>query len=235
MQSTTLKNVSSSSDATERDRIFAKLNQEDEEFRRKIVDLHRKLSDVDEGSKLELASPDSLRNVKEEHRLKELESVALRAEESSNRNAEKINFERLQKEAYAAIAIGAIEPTDNRRRYRQLDAQHDRRKQLEFMIKKSKSNKLLEESYNQNNGDNTIATSESNFLNRLRIKRRSLKLLSFLSGKAYDRSQEERAGKFLKMYMPEKATNPQNTICIHHTSRDRRFWKLRSRRRSSST
>lgn len=234
MQSTTLKNVSSSSDVIERDRIFAKLSQEDEEFRRKIVDLHRKLSDVDEGSKLESTSPDSSRNVKEaDDRLKELELVARRAEESNNRNAEKISFEILQKEAYAAIAIGAVEPTD-RRRYRKLDAQHDRRKQLEFVLRKS-GNKLGEESYARNNGSNSIETSETNFLNRLRIKRRSLKLLSFLSGKAYDKSHEERTARLLKMYMPEKTTNAHNTICIHHTSRDRRFWKLRSRRRSSST
>lgn len=227
MQSTTLKNVSSSSDVIERDRIFAKLSQEDEEFRRKIVDLHRKLSDVDEASKLELTSPDSSKNVKEADRLKELELVARRAEESNNRNAEKISFEILQKEAYAAIA------TDGSR-HGKLDAQYDHRKQLEFMIRKS-NNKLGEESYSQNNGRNPIETSETNFLNRLRIKRRSLKLLSFLSGKAYDRSQEERAARLLKMYMPEKTTNTHNTICIHHTSRDRRFWKLRSRRRSSST
>ncbi|KAL2738015.1 uncharacterized protein V1478_002101 [Vespula squamosa] len=234
LQSTTLKNVSSSSDVIERDRIFAKLSQEDEEFRRKIVDLHRKLSDVDEGSKLELTSPDSSKNIEEaDDRLKELELVARRAEESNNRNADKISFEILQKEAYAAIAIGAVEPTD-RRTYRKLDAQHDRRKQLEFMIRRS-NNKLGEESYSRNNGGNSIETSETNFLNRLRIKRRSLKLLSFLSGKAYDKSQEERAARLLKMYMPEKTTNAHNTICIHHTSRDRRFWKLRSRRRSSST
>ncbi|KAL2723811.1 hypothetical protein V1477_019043 [Vespula maculifrons] len=193
-----------------------------------------KLSDVDEGSKLESTSPDSSKNVKEaDDRLKELELVARRAEESNNRNAEKISFEILRKEAYAAIAIGAVEPTDGRR-YRKLDAQHDRRKQLEFVLRKS-GNELGEESYARNNGANSIETSETNFLNRLRIKRRSLKLLSFLSGKAYDKSHEERTARLLKMYMPEKTTNAHNTICIHHTSRDRRFWKLRSRRRSSST
>lgn len=230
MQPATSKNVSSNIDVTERDRIFAKLSQEDEEFRRKIVDLHRKLSDVDEGpKKLEMASQDSSKTSKEVERLKELESVALRAEESNNRNAEKISFERLQKEAYAAI--GVAEPSD-KCRYRMLDTQHDRRKQIESMQRKS--NKLGEESSGRNSGSPT-PTSETNFLNRLRIKRRSLKLLSFLSGKAYDRSQEERATRLLKMYMPEKGTKTQNTICIHHTSRDRRFWKLRSRRRSSST
>lgn len=213
---------------TERDRIFAKLSQEDEEFRRKIVDLHRKLSDVDEGSKLELttSSPgDTSKRAEEEaDRLKELELVALRAEESNDRNAEKISFEVLQKEAYAAIANDGL-------RYGKFDQRYDRRKQFEFMTRKTNS-KLSE---NNAGGDPIETTSESNFFNRLRIKRRSLKLLSFLSGKGHDRSQDERTARLLKMYMPEKATNAHNTISIHHTSRDRRFWKLRSRRRSSST
>lgn len=222
-QSATSKNVGSSSDGNERDRIFARLSQEDEEFRRKIVNLHRKLSDVEDTCTNETS--DSLKISKEAERLKELESVARRAEETrENRDAEQAN----KREGYLSTELG-----DTRsRRYRRNDTQHERRKRMEFF--RRKSNKLEEDSDDQN--DNSPSrTTEKNFLNRLRIKRRSMKLLSFLSGKAADRSQEERAARLLRMYMPEKGSKAQNTISIHHTSRDRRFWKLRSRRRTNSS
>lgn len=104
------------------------------------------------------------------------------------------------------------------------------RRQMEQL---RRSRRFDDDSDDQNG---TSPSSETNFLNRLRIKRRSMKLLSFLSGKAADRSQEERAARLLRMYMPEKggSRTSQNTISIHHTSRDRRFWKLRNRRRTSS-
>lgn len=221
--------------ADERDRIFAKLSQEDEEFRRKIVDLHRKLSDVDDvacaaaaSSSLDAVtgSPTSSRTYnKEAERLRELESVARRAEETSSRNAEKMNAERwrevlLQRE-------GSVELGDKKK--------HRGRRQIDQLLRRSRR---LEDEIDEQNGASpsgtAAGTSESNFLNRLRIKRRSMKLLSFLSGKAADKSQEERAARLLRMYMPEKGTRAQNTISIHHTSRDRRFWKMRSRRRTSS-
>lgn len=214
MHSTTLKNVSSSSEAIERDRIFAKLSQEDEEFRRKIVDLHRKLSDVDE----ERADPS-----------KEFKS---RAEESDDGNSEKISFEVLQKEAYAALANDGLG-------YGKLDERYDHGKRFGITTRNTNSKLLGERSSGRNNtgGDSNETTSESNFFNRFRIKRRSWKLFSFFGGKGYDRTQdEERTARLLKGYMPEKATNnAHNTISINHTSRDKRFWKLRSRRQSSST
>lgn len=158
--------------------------------------------------------------------LRELESVARRAEETSSRNAEKMNAERrrevlLQRESAAEMG--------DKRKYRN-------RRQIDQLLQR-RSRRLEEEIDDQNGASPSSAaagTSESNFLNRLRIKRRSMKLLSFLSGKAADRSQEERAARLLRMYMPEKGTRAQNTISIHHTSRDRRFWKMRSRRRTSS-
>ncbi|KAL0124764.1 hypothetical protein PUN28_006549 [Cardiocondyla obscurior] len=115
----------------------------------------------------------------------------------------------------------AIEGSDRRRYRRQPD-------QLR------RSRRFEEEFDDQNGRASPSSTGETNFLNRLRLKRRSLKLLSFLSGKAADRSQEERAARLLRLYMPEKAgaRSTQNTISIHHTSRDRRFWKLRNRRRT---
>lgn len=201
------------------------MSQEDEEFRRKIVDLHRKLSDVDEGGRSECQSPDGMKNLLESEPLKELEAVARRAEETSNRNSEELVAERFRQE------LGADVPKRNR--HRKIEFQHDRKRQLEFLQRKSKR---LNECLEDQSDDNTAGTSEMNFLNRLRIKRRSMKLLSFLSGKSAEKSQEERAARLLKMYMPEKsgAGRGQNTITIHHTSRDRRFWKLRSRRRSNS-
>lgn len=227
MQTTASKNVGSSSDANDRDRVFAKLSQEDEEFRRKIVNLHRKLSDVEDGYATETASSDTLKSSKEAERLKELESLVRRAEETSSKNAERLGAERARSEE------GSESMADSRnRRYKRVDGQHERRKRIELFQRKAK--KLEEDSEDQND-DSPSKTTEKNFLNRLRIKRRSMKLLSFLSGKAADRSQEERAARLLRMYMPEKGSKAQNTISIHHTSRDRRFWKLRSRRRTNSS
>lgn len=203
----------------ERDRVFAKLNQEDEEFRRKIVDLHRKLSDVDAAPET-TGSPNS-RSSKAAERLRELEAVARRAEENNSRNAEEMNAERRRE---AMRREDSVEGND-RRRYR-----GRRQDQLR------RSRRFDEDCDDQNGRAGPSSTSETNFLNRLRLKRRSMKLLSFLSGKAADRSQEERAARLLRMYMPERggARSTQNTISIHHTSRDRRFWKLRNRRRTSS-
>lgn len=142
----------------------------------------------------------------DKERLRELESVARRAEETSSRNAEKMNAERRRE------VLASVDGSADKRRHRRQDLQRRSRR--------------LEEEIDEQSG-----ASETNFLNRLRIKRRSMKLLSFLSGKAADRSQEERAARLLRMYMP--GTRGQNTISIHHTSRDRRFWKLRSRRRTA--
>ncbi|KYQ58357.1 hypothetical protein ALC60_02777 [Trachymyrmex zeteki] len=195
------------------------LNQEDEEFRRKIVDLHRKLSDVDATS--ETAGSPNSKSSKEAERLKELEAVARRAEETNSRNVEEMNAEKRRE---AMRREDSAEASDKRRhRSRRTD-------QLR------RSRRFEEEFDDQNGRGSPSSTGETNFLNRLRLKRRSMKLLSFLSGKAADRSQEERAARLLRMYMPEKggARSTQNTISIHHTSRDRRFWKLRNRRRTSS-
>ena len=230
MQTTASKNVGSSSDANDRDRVFAKLNQEDEEFRRKIVNLHRKLSDVEDGYATETATSDTLQSsTKEADRLKELESLVRRAEETSSKNAERIGAERARSEEYSCTESMADSRNDQ---YKRVDGQQERRKRIELFQRKAK--KLEEDSEDQNDGSPS-KTTEKNFLNRLRIKRRSMKLLSFLSGKAADRSQEERAARLLRMYMPEKGSKAQNTISIHHTSRDRRFWKLRSRRRTNSS
>ncbi|KAM0734976.1 hypothetical protein ACS0PU_011089 [Formica fusca] len=112
-----------------------------------------------------------------------------------------------------------------------------RRQRSKRQIEQLRRSKRFEEDFDDQNSTMSPSSSgETNFLNRLRIKRRSMKLLSFLSGKAADRSQEERAARLLRMYMPDKggSRTTQNTISIHHTSRDRRFWKLRNRRRTSS-
>lgn len=155
--------------------------------------------------------------------MRELEAVARRAEETSSRNAEKMNAERrremMQRENFEETG----ERKGNRSRSRRIE-----------QLRRSK--RFDEDSDDQNGRASPPSTSETNFLNRLRLKRRSMKLLSFLSGKAADRSQEERATRLLRMYMPDKSgtRTAQNTISIHHTSRDRRFWKLRNRRRTSS-
>lgn len=217
-----------SSDGNDRDRIFARLSQEDEEFRRKIVNLHRKLSDVEDTCTTEVTSSDIS---KEAERLKELESVARRAEETrENRNAERIEAEQAEREGYLSAELG---DTRDRRYSQRGEMQHERRRRMELFGIQRKTGKHDEDSEDQN--DTSPSRTEKNFLYRLRIKRRSMKLFSFLSGKAADRSQEERAARLLRMYMPEKGSKAQNTISIHHTSRDRRFWKLRSRRRTNSS
>lgn len=148
-QSATSKNVGSSSDGNERDRIFARLSQEDEEFRRKIVNLHRKLSDVEDTCTNETS--DSLKISKEAERLKELESVARRAEETrENRDAEQAN----KREGYLSTELG-----DTRsRRYRRNDTQHERRKRMEFF--RRKSNKLEEDSDDQNDNSPSRTTEK---------------------------------------------------------------------------
>lgn len=86
-------------------------------------------------------------------------------------------------------------------------------------------------------------SSDSNFLKKLRLRKRKIKILGFLGSKSQEatKTQEERAARLLKMYMPEKTGSSGsskcglNTISIHHTSRDRRFWRMRNRRRSSSS
>lgn len=189
------------------------------------MNLHRKLSDVEDGCAT-TASSDTLKSSKEADRLRELESVARRAEETSNRNAERLDAE-IAKREYSIEAEAQM----GNRRYKRSDGQYERRR-MELFQRKSKK---FDEDSDDPNDTSPTRTSERNFLNRLRIKRRSMKLLSFLSGKSSDRSQEERATRLLRMYMPEKGPKAQNTISIHHTSRERRFWKLRSRRRTNSS
>lgn len=190
------------------------------------MNLHRKLSDVEDTCTTEVTSSDIS---KEAERLKELESVARRAEETrESRNAERIEAEQAEREGYLSAELG---DTRDRRYSRRGEMQHERRRRMELFGRKT--GKLDEDSEDQN--DTSPSRTEKNFLYRLRIKRRSMKLFSFLSGKAADRSQEERAARLLRMYMPEKGSKAQNTISIHHTSRDRRFWKLRSRRRTNSS
>lgn len=166
-------------------------------------------------------SPGS-RSSREAERLRELEAVARRAEETNSRNVEKMNAERRREE----MQKEEVAETSDKRRQRS-------KRQIEQL---RRSKRFEEDFDDQNSTMSPSSSGETNFLNRLRIKRRSMKLLSFLSGKAADRSQEERAARLLRMYMPDKggSRTTQNTISIHHTSRDRRFWKLRNRRRTSS-
>lgn len=203
--------------------MFTKLNQEDEEFRRKIVDLHRKLSDVDDSFLSESTISFDTKSSKEAERLRELESVARRAEETNSRNAE-INAEKRRE----LLLRERSSEVNDKIKYRRFDTQYERRRQIDPILQR-RSRRLEEES-----GDQNIlpGISETNFLNRFRIKRRSMKLLSFLSGRATERSQE--TTRLLRMYMPDKGSKTQNTISVHHTSRDRRFWKLRNRRRTTS-
>lgn len=206
--------------------MFAKLSQEDEEFRRKIVDLHRKLSDVDAdnmGDGSDATGSPSCRGFSETERLsRELEAVARRAEETSSRNA-------------AEAAMNAVRKRERMIDGRREDSGDDETSGRPMERLRLRSRRTEEDYDDQTTGPSSA--SETNFLNRLRLKRRSLKLLSFLSGRASDRSQEERAARLLRMYMPDQKSGSrttQNTISIHHTSRDRRFWKLRNRRRTSS-
>lgn len=212
--------------------MFAKLSQEDEEFRRKIVDLHRKLSDVDAdnvGDGSDATGSPSCRGFSEAERLsRELEAVARRAEETSSRNAAEAAMNAVRKRERMIDGRREDSGDDEISGRREYDGRPMERLRL-------RSRRTEEDYDDQTTGPSSA--SETNFLNRFRLKRRSLKLLSFLSGKASDRSQEERAARLLRMYMPDQkggSRTAQNTISIHHTSRDRRFWKLRNRRRTSS-
>lgn len=203
-------------ESQDRTKIFDQLSQEDEDFRRKILDLHRKLSDVDEDS-VQAASPDRMND----KRVTLLDGA-------------KIIIPSMRT-PFSGCSSEEGEPTYRileRRRLRRMDLEHERRKHFEAL--RSRSERIDEVS--EEDADEPVSTSpqETTFLNRLRIRRRSMKLLSFLSGKSRDKTQEERASKFLKIYMADCGKGP-NTISIHHTSRDRRFWKLRSKRRASSS
>ena len=176
--------------------MFSTLNKkEDEDFQKKILDLHRKLSDVDEQSLVSVSmNSDSKKAYDELERLKELELVVKCAEET---------FE-------AEASNNTPDETDDRARL-------IRKKRVEF----------------QDLADS--ASSNTTLLSRFRNCKKNMKLLSFLSTKSNEKSSDERTARLLKIYMSDKASRPgQNTISIHHTSRDRRFWKLRTRRRSSS-
>lgn len=187
----------------ERGRNFARLTQEDEEFRRKILDLHRKLSDVDEDA---ITS----RRTNEIERLRELEMVAKRAEETFDKNSIEVARERIRESHHSEPMPGpSLE------------------KQLRFNVDCDKKK-------SDDDSEDKEDKSGSTFLKSLRIRRRSVKLLSFLSGKTCDKAQEERANRLLRMYATDKGSKGPNTISIHHTSRDKRFWRLRNRRRSSS-
>lgn len=227
MQSATSSNASDEGD--ERDRIFAKLTREDEEFRKKILDLHTKLSNVDQDP-VKIVSPQK----KPEKRVTLVDTplppLPSRSEGTS----------RILKPALKS-SLGASSSDDaesslrmlEKRRLKKIDLEHERRQHLEQL--RIRSERIDEACEVHQDEHMSISPQETTFLNRLRIRRRSIKLLKFLSGKSSDRSHEERATRLLKMYMPEKSTKRQNTISIHHTSRDRRFWKLRNRRRSNSS
>lgn len=192
---------SSQESASERELNFAKLSQEDVEFKRKILDLHRKLSHVDDG-RGSSGSPSK----NQDSNYERLEAISTTIKSSVTQNEVEQNLE-----------TNSNESRSEKQSLKEYQSQNQSESELENPRKADERN------------------TEANFGNHWMIRRRSMKLLSFLSGRSSDRSQEERAAKLLKMYMPvEKETRPQNTISIHHTSRDRRFWKLRSRRRSSS-
>lgn len=202
----------------ERERAnFAKLTREDEEFRKKILDLHRKLSDVDEGYR---RSPDRKnRPGPELERLRELESVARRAEE---------NFERNSLE----FAVAEHKERVNALRVREIlkrDEESGRRKRQDVEIGRKRYAEMWKGSEER---EPKVNFEETNFLKRLRMRKRGL--LSFLGGRSSELSQEERVSRIMTMYFAEKEAKSQNTISIQHTSRDRRFWKLRNRRKSSS-
>lgn len=214
--------MSSGDDETKnRDRIFAKLSQEDDEFRKKILDLHKKLLDVD---------GDSVNNIpvkKSEKRVTLVETAPPKP----------LDAGRILKPALKNSIVNSSDEAESisrmldRRRLKRMDLDHERKKHLEQLRRRSE--RIDEVSEDDEDEQITVRPNETTFLNRLRIRRRSIKLLSFLSGKSADKSHEERASRLLKMYMPEKCTKGQNTISIHHhTSRSRRFWKLRSRRKN---
>ena len=159
-------------------------------------------------------------------RLQELEMVAKRAEETFTRNSIEVARERFR-ESHSE----SLPETSDRRRQKRLNVEHGKNRYLEFLRRRSEK---VEGESDERESEDGSRSSESTFLNRLRIRRCSVKLLSFLSGKTGDKAQEERANRLLQMYAPDKGSRGPNTISIHHSSRDRRFWKLRNRRRSSS-
>ena len=252
----------------DRDKIYAKLGQEDDDFRRKILDLHRKLSDVDEDSANVVAANERQSSSRISSPLKTQKSYDTVPEspEIRNKSADSKEAKNLSRQADATKELELLarrnermsssgdssldkelepdpsrkyvterRPSTEKRRLRKLDLELERRRHFEQLRRKSERlEDVTEEGSDESSGGGQRETS---ILTRLRIRRRSVKLLGFLSGKSADRSQEERAARLLKMYMPEKSganNKGQNTISIHHNSRDRRFWKLRSRRKSNS-
>ncbi|KAK0179867.1 hypothetical protein PV327_005578 [Microctonus hyperodae] len=205
------------------------LTREDEEFRKKILDLHTKLSNVDQDP-VKIVSPQK----KPEKRVT-LVDTPLPPLSSRSEGTSRI----LKPALKSSLGTSSSDEAESslrmleKRRLRKIDLEHERRQHLEQL--RIRSERIDEACEVHQDEHMSITPQETTFLNRLRIRRRSIKLLKFLSGKSSDRSHEERATRLLKMYMPEKSTKRQNTISIHHTSRDRRFWKLRNRRRSNSS
>lgn len=184
-----------------------KLSHEDEQFRQKILDLHRKLSDVacDEESLAKAAVAAAQEGNLTPRRLRELEMVVKRAEEKFERNA------------------------------KQLEHDEDKARKLQKKVEFDDAAKLA------------VENSDSNF--RLRLRKRGVKLLGFLgASKSQDGEARVHEARLVRMcsvpetnivsspsrFLARNSSGP-NTISVQHSSRDRRFWRLRNRRRSSST
>lgn len=133
-------------------------------------------------------------------RLRELEILVKRAEESFDRNK--------MKSVESAPEDEDDELTNDLNQSKSTTNSKKPKKKVEFEDLKTASS--VEES--------------SRFFKHWNKSKRRVKLLKLLGSKSRAAGQEE--GTII--------TKALNTITIHHTSRDQRFWRLRNRRRSSS-
>ena len=123
-------------------------------------------------------------------------------------------------------------------------------KDLEMAVKRAEEKLDMEDARNaarkkrvefeDSKGRSSSGAQESKFLHKFKLRRG---LLGFLGGKGHSEtvSKDDSVEKLLKMCQEEKegskssslTNSPKsNTIEIQHTSKDRRFWKLKGRRNS---
>lgn len=199
-----------------------------------MLEIHRKLSDVDD---------DDIENVVKRVNEKSEKRVTLVDEKIiKNENIKLLNS------PLKTTFIGS--PRDEshlsyrmleRRRLRKMDLDVERRRHLEELRKRAE--RIDEVSEEDQDELETESPQENKFLKNLWTRRRGIKILNLLTTKKTNdttttttKLNDDKTSQLMKMYVPDnKCGKGANTISIDNTTRNKKFWKLRTRRNSSSS
>lgn len=202
-----------------RDEKFEKLSHDDELFRMKMLEIHRKLSDVDDDDiekTIKSVNNENILNNNNDNKL--LDSQLKTTFIGNSRDENQLSMRMLE-----------------RRRLRKMDLDVERRRHLEELRKRAE--RIDEVSEEDQDDIETESPQENTFLKNLWTRRRGIKILSLLSHKKTNdaKSNEERTSQLMKIYVPDKCGKGKNTISIDNSTRNKKFWKIRTRRSSSSS